>query len=327
MDVFGPYFADSKNNDASIFNSLVKQDSTRLRTWMLPNPVFVVDRSFRDCLKFLEDLGFISKMPHFFKKGSQHSVNEANESRLVTKVRWVVEAINGLIKTWKAFNNVFPNIQIPYIGDYVRIVCAICNAFRPRRIRDNPDDNLIAERMLRLASQPNHLRERVEEKRWAKKKASWLPITQESLPDFPRLTLDELRYITLGVYQLKQAKSYTEEHLSDDGMYFFMVHKHERNILRVQIQSRHTSSKVYNLWIETNARPNPISGWYCQRKSGARVVGCCAHIASVLWYLGYSRYHQETPRPACEFATHLNDASCWSEDEEASSSDDKSSTD
>ena len=169
--------------------------------------------------------------------------------------------------------------------------------------------------MLRLASQANHLRERTEVERWTKNKASWLPITQESLPDFPRLTLDELRYITLGVYQLKQAKSYTEENLSDDGMYSFLVHKQERKILRIQIQSRHTSSKVYNLWLETNAGPNPIIGWYCQCKSGARVVGCCAHIASVLWYIGCSRYHQETPRPACEFATHLNDTSCWSKDE------------
>ena len=86
VDVFGPYFADSKNNDASIFNSLLKQDSTRLRTWMPPNSVFVVDRGFWDCLMFLEDLGFVSKMPHFFKKGSQHSVTKANESRLITKV-------------------------------------------------------------------------------------------------------------------------------------------------------------------------------------------------------------------------------------------------
>ena len=103
--------------------------------------------------------------------------------------------------------------------------------------------------MLRLASQPNNLREHAEEGRWTKKKASWLPITQESLPDFPRLTLDELRYIALGVYQLKQDKSYTEEHLSDDGMYSFLVQKQERNILRVQIQSRHTSSKKVQEWL------------------------------------------------------------------------------
>ena len=30
--------------------------------------------------------------------------------------------------------------------------------------------------------------------------------------------------------------------------------------------------------------------WYCRCKTGARVVGVCAHIAAVLWYLGYARY-------------------------------------
>ena len=91
---------------------------------------------------------FLQQSDYYLKKGSQHSVTEANDSRLVTKVRWVAEAINGLLKTWNGFNNVFPNSQISYIGDYARIVCAICNAFPSPRIRDNPDDNLIAERML-----------------------------------------------------------------------------------------------------------------------------------------------------------------------------------
>lgn len=170
MDVFGPYFADGKNNDSSILDSLLKSDSTRLRTWLPSNTIFVIDRGFRDCLKFLENLGLVSKMPHFLQQGSQHSTTEANESKLVTKVRWIVEAINGLIKTWKALNYVFPNSQIPYIGDYVRIVCALCNAFRPSRIHDNPDDHLIAERMLRLASQPNRLQKRVEKEDWTRKK-------------------------------------------------------------------------------------------------------------------------------------------------------------
>ena len=119
---------------------------------------------------------------------------------------------------------------------------------------------LIAQRMLRFASQPNRLQSRVEKEGWTRKKVLWVPLTEDSLHDFPRLTLDELRYITLGVYQLKQAKSDTNEHLSDKGMYTLFSHKEDENILRVQIPSRHTSSKVYNLWIETNAGPNPIIG-------------------------------------------------------------------
>ena len=37
-----------------------------------------------------------------------------------------------------------------------------------------------------------------------------------------------------------------------------------------------------------------LLGWYCTCKAGARVVGCCAHIASVVWYLGWKRW-QENP--------------------------------
>ena len=43
--------------------------------------------------------------------------------------------------------------------------------------------------------------------------------------DFPRLTIDDLRRITIGVYQLKQAASYTREHIDEDGNYMLQVHR------------------------------------------------------------------------------------------------------
>ncbi len=43
---------------------------------------------------------------------------------------------------------------------------------------------------------------------------------------------------------------------------------------------------------------------YCyQCKNGLRTVGCCAHIMTVLWYLGFARYQAEIPRSA----NRLND--------------------
>ena len=33
---------------------------------------------------------------------------------------------------------------------------------------------------------------------------------------------------------------------------------------------------------------NPITGLFYMFKSGARVVGCYAHTALVLWYLGFA---------------------------------------
>ena len=39
----------------------------------------------------------------------------------------------------------------------------------------------------------------------------------------------------------------------------------------------------------------PIIDWYCTCKIvGTRVVSCCAHIASVLWFLGYDRRQNNT---------------------------------
>lgn len=37
-------------------------------------------------------------------------------------------------------------------------------------------------------------------------------------------------------------------------------------------------------------REHAVTSWYCCCKSGARVVGTCAHIASVIWYLSFARH-------------------------------------
>ena len=80
-------------------------------------------------------------MPHFLQQGSQHTIEEANESRFVTSVRWVIEATNGLLKIWKFLKNVLPNLRIPYLKDYLQIICSLCNAYRPPRVSNS--DNLV----------------------------------------------------------------------------------------------------------------------------------------------------------------------------------------
>lgn len=169
----------------------------------------------------------------------------------------------------------------------MQIVCAILNAFHPRRVINVEDDEIIAQRMLDLVKEPNHLKQMVEDKGWAKNKAIWTELTDTDLQDFPRLTWDELRQLTLGIYQIKESQSYTQEHLDEQGMYSLYIHREDNSVIRIQIRSRHKSSKTYNIWIKTRPRHNTNIEWYCQCKVGARVVGCCAHVASVLWYLGY----------------------------------------
>ena len=151
-------------------------------------------------------------MPHFLTQSQkQLSTEEANETRLVTKVRWVVESVNGKVKQWKAVSNEMPNSQIPYIDDYIRIICSVFNAFRPVLLKNNEEDKLLAERMLKLPKLPNRLKQKVEERGWdSRSKAAWKTIDESDLSDFPKLTEAEIRDMTIGVYQLKQADSYTE---------------------------------------------------------------------------------------------------------------------
>ena len=115
---------------------------------------------------------------------------------------------------------------------------------------------------------------------------------KDDLQDFPKLSEDELRDLTLGVYQIKQAKSNTQDHLTTDGKYEFSIHKEDTNSIHIKILSCHTSSKAYLLWISYGyiGGADSITGWYYLCKAGARTVSCCAHIASVLWYLGYQRH-------------------------------------
>ena len=120
-----------------------------------------------------------------------------------------------------------------------------------------------------------------------------------------KLSLSSLYYprnnynmLTFRTYQLKQAKSYTREHLSDDGEYTINVHNQAPGLLRIRIQSRHINAKRYFCWIEysTEDVDDKIVAWFCHCIAGQRTVGCCAHVASVLWYLGNER-HKNQRRP------------------------------
>ncbi|GFY24642.1 DDE_3 domain-containing protein [Trichonephila clavipes] len=57
-------------------------------------------------------------------------------------------------------------------------------------------------------------------------------------------------------------------------------------------------------------------------KVGARVVGCCAHVASVLWYLGYRGYNDtQTKAPSLGYSDTLQGAATgWFSDDSASES-------
>lgn len=158
LTVFGPYYASGKNNDAEITKHCFTRNSEDICDKIKPEDVFIVDRGFRDAVAFLEEKGLKVHMPAYLPNGQkQHTVQEANLSRLVTKVRWVVESVNGRVKHWKMLEKVVPNILVPCIGDFVRIICTVINKFRPPLATSDEKSIQVANVMLDKSKRPNDL--------------------------------------------------------------------------------------------------------------------------------------------------------------------------
>ena len=118
--------SNAKNNDAAITRHIVSTNSEGMNDWLQDNDLCIVDRGFRDVVEFLEERGLCVQMPVYLKKGSkQLSTEDANTSRLITKIRWIVESINGRLKQWLFFEKVVSNHYIPHFGDFLRIIAAI----------------------------------------------------------------------------------------------------------------------------------------------------------------------------------------------------------
>ena len=161
---------------------------------------------------------------------------------------------------------------------------------RPVLVQDISKDKKLADLMLDLVSKNNKLKEYIDDFRNKKgKNIKWTSIDGKTrVRYFPRMTLDQLHESTLGWFQLKQAKSYAIEHLSGNGEFIVQIRKRLPNILRARMQSRHRSSIAYELYIEHGE--SKVKGWYCQCSRGNRIIGCCFHVAGLIWYLAFARH-------------------------------------
>ncbi|XP_060552147.1 uncharacterized protein LOC132713522 [Ruditapes philippinarum] len=316
VSVLGPYFADSKNNDASILKHILNNNIQEIKSWIDPSDICVVDRGFRDAIELMKELGIQAEMPAFMKRTEkQMTTDDANASRFVTKVRWVVEAANARIKRWKYLSHVLPTNQVPYIGDYVSIICALCNKYLPPINQTQELDSTLASQMRDRLSGNLCLQDFVEEHDLARRSvAHWT--TTESLTDFPKLSETILRILTLGTYQLKLSSSYVQEYIS--GTCDFHLHKEIPGLLRVRLQSRHIASKSYLVWLKYDE--DHVIAWYCKCRAGARTVGTCSHVAAVIWYLGMAVHTAETSFGVKDWGEYLEDASANPESIDSSDS-------
>lgn len=95
----------------------------------------------------------------------------------------------------------------------------------------------------------------------------------------------------------------------------------ERGLIRVRVYSRFRNATKYQLWIayiedglnqQTSEKEpehdEPILGYYCICKTRARTLVSCAHIASILWFLGYARHQSRVKYPSTAMLEKIIDA-------------------
>ncbi|CAF5168013.1 unnamed protein product, partial [Rotaria magnacalcarata] len=88
----GPFMSDFNNNDAAIMKDILLRNTDHILSWPKEHDILVVDRGCRDSIGVMKALGLEAAMPTFLDGRRQFSAEEANESRCITKIRWVVEA-------------------------------------------------------------------------------------------------------------------------------------------------------------------------------------------------------------------------------------------
>jgi hypothetical protein len=202
----------------------------------------------------------------------------------------------------------------------VVLVAAIINKFRPPLATDQPWHAEMAEEMLSRKDSNNKLKEKCQ--RYCdyddRPRENWQRVNRGcGVPGFPYLTTTEIeRHITFGLYQIEQGKSYVREMFHDKGEFvlelqrflgplddeslasdsdFEMNLSDQRQVIHLRLHSRHLSNKHYKIFIELDgAQTVPwkkLHAWYCTCPTGERTMGCCAHIASAIWWLGNGRMH------------------------------------
>lgn len=299
VDVAGPFPA--IKNDAQILQNLLFIENG-LKCILRRGDISILDRGFRDVKELLEEMGYIVYMPALKGKSKQLSTEDSNQSRFVTKIRWVVEAVHGVIgQKYKLLHNQFHNSLLPEVNSYCQIACLLVNLFGKRL---NSDKGLLEEIINRMSSTNdniNSLAEEVESNNWNRKTVPFQTMSSKEILDFPKMTLDDLKIFFTGTYQLSQAVSYLAELLEEDGSFQVNMLKINPQIVRFEVRSRHINSKTYKSYIHYDKYSvgiQGIKGYCCNCANGNRTVGCCSHLAAIIYNLSYGRYLSRIIRPA-----------------------------
>ena len=98
----------------------------------------------------MQTLGLDVTMSPFLDGRRQFVVEEANQSRCIAKVKWILEAVNYCPKQFKYFANTVRNSSLTYLESDLSIVHTLINLYQPPMKISKPEDNEIGQKMMKL---------------------------------------------------------------------------------------------------------------------------------------------------------------------------------
>ena len=133
----------------------------------------------------------------------------------------------------------------------------------------------------------------------------------------------------LGVFQLKRAPPYAAEKVGNTSLTGAVAYTIQRcrlfpNVIRAPTQSAHSQRRSYYPTIQFS--PDEIRGWWCDCPIGSRIVGCCSHVSSVIWFLCYQRSKSnDARRTTADPMNFARDSMVISDFDDSSNDDDATS--
>jgi hypothetical protein len=225
----------------------------------------------------------------------------------VTKTRYSIEIVNGKLKKFRLLDETLETQSLPTLEKNYKIAAALLNKFFVPVISDQNDFQSIINRISERLTVANELADEINEKNWNRVKKGFTTINESSI-GFPKLTDRDLKLLTVGTYQLKQAKAYAIEQIATIGS--FTIQKHEtESICRMRLQSRHRTAKQYYPYVKYDSNEDglrAIHQYACNCHSGRRTVGMCSHTTCLIWYLSSGQY-SDIPKTKIKYKEMFND--------------------
>lgn len=287
FDFLGPFFSDGDHNDEWMWSYIVDTNCGNIcDVFKLETDEFLADRGFIR-VKDKEGMFFLRTPVGLSPKQKQLSVQDANQSRLVTRFRNIVERVFGRMKArWKILDDTIDSGLWPVLHPVLRLLAAVENAFFPPLWTDKESDNndamMIEQRVKLMTNEMQKIFEDETGKNW--QKIDYEQIIQKT----PKLSPEDLRKWSVGPYALTLAKPYLE-HSSDLK---FWQHKKLSSVYKAKgmlsrfVTSDNTKAKKYTVVVKIPSTGNVTDILsYCTCKAGARTLGGCAHSCAILYHL------------------------------------------